>query len=343
VQPSVGHIALIPNSGWRPSSLAMPGDCRPLRGAFGEGPLDMSAVLSASVWNVSQLLSPRGAQLLSGASPAVRSLLMPASERAKLTGQFARELRTLPFNFSLPWSTMSPKLLEETLHVLRPMHPLRRRDLVGRDAGYVPTDAETWCFHSEDELTAVIATAHLARQNSLQVSKHGPMLFAATLRVDDTQQLEGPLWTTSVGVEWAYGPTADPLQLGLRLGLHTDGHIEIDLDVGSGGWSPWAEHWTLQEDSLSACIAIAAALPDDKMCIIRTEIETPKPEVREAGWRGGCPCEIQSGQALRQTLVSAGEDGVRAVISLGSLRWQKAGPEWCPAEVQDLVLNQDDF
>lgn len=297
-------------------------------------------VLAATLWTITPLLSPRAAHSLSLASSAVRSLLAPAFERAKLAGKYVRELRYLPFDFNFPLHNVGPQVLADTLKVLRPILPLRKRDLVGQDAGWAPTDDETWCFCSEEEVTAVIAAGHLAKQGTSQASRARPLQLSATLRLDGAQCLEGPLWTASVGVEWAYGPTADPLQLGLRLGLHSGGRAVLDLDIGSGGWSPWAEHWTLEEHTLTACIAIVAALPDGGMSIIRTDIaETPEPDPgEEAGWA----CEVQGCEELRQALVSAGEEGVRAVISIGSIRWLKEAPEWCPRELQDLVLNQGD-
>lgn len=314
------------------------------RHSGGEKSVDIAipAVLSAAVWNVLPLLSPRAAQSLSITAPALHSLLTPASERAKLTGQIARQLRTLPFDFDFPLPVMSPKVLQETLRALRPMRPLRRRDLVGRDAGYAPTDSETWCFRSEAELMAVVKAGDLARQGTRkQMSKSGPLLFGTTLRLDGAQTLEGPLWTSSVGLEWAYGPTADPLQLGLRLGLHADGRAEIDLDIGSGGWSPWEEHWTLREGTLTASMVVVAALPTGETATIRTEIvrETGHFEVGEECQSNAWACEIQNLPALRQAFVSAGDEGIRAVTSIGSIRWEKDPPEWCPEEVQELVLN----
>jgi len=269
---------------------------------------------------------------------------MPASERAKLAGEFARELRALPFQFVFPLHSVGPKQLAEMLKVLRSIRPLRRRDIVGQDAGWVPTDTDAWCFRSEEELAAVAAAWNAARQGTVLRSRSGPLLLGTTLHVGGEQRLDGPLWTASVGVEWAYGPAADPLQLGLRLGLHCDGRVEVDLDIGSGGWSPWAEHWALLEDTLTARIAIVSTLPNGEMSIIRTEIaEETQPDLGEGGTDrlGGWACEIQGCEALRHALVNAGEEGVRTVISIGSIRWQKDPPEWCPAEVRNLVLNSE--
>jgi hypothetical protein len=276
----------------------------------------------------------------------MRALLTPASERSKLAGQYARELLALPFDFSLSLHSLGPKVLAETLMALRPMKLMKRRDLVGQGAGWAPTEAETWCFNSEKDLRTVIEARQVATRGNLRSSS--PLLFCTCLKVDASQQLAGLLWTSSVGTEWAYGPAADPLQLGLRLGFQDEGQVKIDLDIGSGAWTPWAEHWTFEEDTLTACVSIAAALPDGSMSVIRTKIsEESHSELQGgdaasqgAGCLQGWASETQGSELLRQALVSEGAAGIRTIVSISSICWRKEPPEWCPEEVQRVVVNR---
>lgn len=237
---------------------------------------------------------------------------------------------------------MSPKQLAEMCKVLRSIRPLRRRDLAAKDGGWVPTDEETWDFQSAQEIFAVVAAWHLVKQNTLKKPRYGPLLLGTTLRLAGEQSLQGPLWTSSVGVEWAHGPAADPLQLGLRLGFYADGRIQVDLSIGSGGWSPWAEQWALEEDTLSACITVVAILPDGEMATVRTDVcEVSTAPHTDEGSTGlsSWACEVRGGEALREALASRGEVGIPSLVSVGSIRWQKEPPEWCPMEIQELALN----
>lgn len=300
----------------------------------------LPSMLSAALWNVAPLLSPRAAHSLGLASPAVNVLLSPASEQAKLVRQITRDLQSLPFTFDFPLPSMSPKALKDMLSSLRPIRPLRKRELVGRDAGWVPTESEPWCFQSQEELLKIAEAERVARRRVSHLPASGPVLFGATLRIDDSQILDGPLWTSPVGVEWAYGPAADPLQLGLRLGFQS-GSVEIGLDIESGGWSPWAEQWSLVEGTLSASIVVVVPLLDGEMAIVRRDINNEDARMVEADGEDmvDCrACEVQGGAALREALLTCGTEGIRAVICIGSLRWKKDPPEWCPAELQRVVL-----
>lgn len=332
---------------------AMRGDLHSLRNALWNEReictnIAMPTVLSAAMWNLTPLLTPLEVQSLSFASSAVKAMVLPASERAKLAEKLSRDLRALPFGFGFPLMCVSPQALAEALQVLRPLLPLRRRELVGRDAGWAPTDTEAWSFSSEDDLIEGVKAVRLARQSAVQSSRFGPLLLGATLRLDSSSEqtlaAPAPLWTSSVGVEWAYGPASDPMQLGVRLGLHPDGSVEIDLEIGSGAWTPWAEQWTLRENTLNACLSVVVPVQNGVMSIMRSEIPEAAPfrvcGDTAANQAGGWACEVQRSEALRQALVSAGEEGLRAVVCIGRVRWQKEPPEWCPAEVQRLVLNQ---
>merc|ERR1712100_511140 len=130
---------------------------------------------------------------------------------------------------------------------------LRLRERVGRgsDGGWAPTDQDVWRFHSHTELHSAIDSMRHAGRLFTEFVDSPPLLLGLTLRRDISQPVtdtnvaaDAPvsetLWTAPVGLEWVEGPAADPLQLGLRLGLGPGSRAEIDLEFVSGGWSEWA-------------------------------------------------------------------------------------------------------
>mmetsp|Transcript_142083 Transcript_142083/g.247620 ORF Transcript_142083/g.247620 Transcript_142083/m.247620 type:complete len:320 (-) Transcript_142083:26-985(-) len=295
-----------------------------------EGVLSVLPVLGGAIWQVMPLISPRSAQALSISSTAIKSLLAPASERAARTAQLERELRSLPFDYKFALHLLGPQVLRRALSLLAPLQPLKRRELAGRDAGWVPTEGEHWCFHSHSELEAITAAVHLAARDA----GPSPLLLSATMRLDYEQTTAGPLWTAPVGLEWAGGPAADPLQLGLRVGIGPGDHAEIDLEFVSGGWSPWAETWTLNDGTLVARVTVIIAIPGREPVIIKKGVSSPE-VAQDFGRRS---CDAEGLEAVKEALAAAGAEGVRAVVCLGALDWQKDPPVWCPEEVQRATV-----
>eukprot|EP00442_Polarella_glacialis_P014577 CAMPEP_0115054452 /NCGR_PEP_ID=MMETSP0227-20121206/4097_1 /TAXON_ID=89957 /ORGANISM="Polarella glacialis, Strain CCMP 1383" /LENGTH=81 /DNA_ID=CAMNT_0002438919 /DNA_START=32 /DNA_END=274 /DNA_ORIENTATION=- len=79
------------------------------------------------------------------------------------------------------------------------------------------------------------------------------------------------MWATApVGIEWAEGPAADPLQLGVQLRLHEPGGAPtLAVELTSGGWSDWAESWSLLDGTLQVAAAVAVALPGEGHILLR--------------------------------------------------------------------------
>ena len=230
----------------------------------------------------------------------------------------AKELRSLPLGFGFPLdplaAALGPEALQRALEVLRPLQPLRRRELVGEGAGWAPTDEEPWTLRSWAEVDAVAAAARAAAAGALlQGRRRPPLLLGAVLRAGSERG--GVLSTSPVGLEWADGPAADALQLGLSLTLGPgEADAELDLELTSGGWSPWAETWALRDGSLEARVAVAVALPGGP-CLIARGMGA------DAGGHGArADCDAAAAAALRATL--AGPEGVRAVVCIGGLCWR---------------------
>lgn len=254
------------------------------------------------------------------------SMMVPARERAERTGSLARELCQLPFTYIFHVPQLGSEVLSSLLPALRPLQLLRRRELVGHGAGFAPTDMEDWTFHSGVELQRYAAAARLAR-SSLQLGLKPSMLLGATLRLASEHVIDGALATSSVGLEWVDGPAADPLQLGLCLLLGPGEEAKVDLELGSGAWTPWAETWALRDGTLRASIAVVAPLPDGKQAILKQGLAD-----------GSGHCEALGVGALRDALAEIGEAGLRVAICLTGLRWCKEAPAWCPLEVLRVAV-----
>jgi len=303
------------------------------RGTAAAASPTMMPALSDTIWAVVPLASPRSLQALSATSSAVSSIMAPAQKHAAHLGSLVRELSALPFSYNFRLPVLGSEALAELLPILRPLRLLRRRELVGIGAGFVPTEADAWSFQSGAELQRFVAAVRAARAG-IKRGLQPALLLGATLRLGSEQTASGPLATTSVGVEWAEGPAADPLQLGLRLVLGPGDRAEVDLELGSGGWSPWAETWSLRDGTLGARIAVAAPLPGGDQALLRQEPSDPQADA-EGEQR---PCEAEGVEVLRNALVEAGEAGVRAIICISGLCWRKEAPVWCPPEVQRVAV-----
>ncbi|CAK0812272.1 unnamed protein product [Prorocentrum cordatum] len=284
------------------------------------------AALGDAAWTVTSLMSPRSAKALELVSPTVHALLLPACQRVACAAELARQLRALPCSFGFPLRHLGPEVLREALAALRPLRPLRRRELVGHDAGWAPTEQEPWHFRSPAELQAFAACARAAAAGARRGQEPVLLLGAVLRRGAAAAEAEEGLERLAVlpqGLEWAEGPGADPLQLGLRLSLGPGDHAEVDLELGSGGWSPWAETWSLRDGTLGARICVAAELPGGGRAVIR-----------RAGGSLGAPdaCCFDEGVAALQDALRW-VDGIRAAVCVSSLAWGKDAPPWCPPAV----------
>merc|ERR1711879_998672 len=108
--------------------------------------------------------------------------------------------------------------------------------------------------------------------------------------------------------EWIDGPAADPLQLGLRLVIGLGNDVDVDLEVVSGGWSPWADTWALRDETLEARVTIVAALPDGERVLVSRQPHdfmekggVPSASIR--AWKNG-----ECLGALREALLRDGSD-----------------------------------
>jgi len=317
------HSALLRERGAGQITLAS------LLASTGEASMLLSA-MNAALWTVMPLATPRDLHAMGLASQRLRSLMSPAEERAAHVCAKARALQELPFGYDFRLRTLGMDALKEALAVLRPMRPLRRRELVARDAGFAPTEEESWCFRSKSELFELVAAGRLACKAVRQGSPSGSipvLLLAATLR-PDKETLGEALCTLPVAAEWTDGPAADPLQLGLQLKLSTATGADADLEFVSGGWSEWAETWSFQDETLEATLAIAVQLPEGGNALLV--------------WRNGNACHEYDGHPCNSTIakvvkaLNEAHAGLRAVVCLAEVKWNKAPPPWCPQEIQQL-------
>jgi len=301
---------------------------------FSSGGVTLASALGDATWAIAPLLSAVDTNALSFVSLGVRSLLVPACERVAQVRGMTKELQALPFSYRFPLQQLGLEVLAETLLLLKSLRLLRRRDLVGLGAGWAPTDDEEWGFHSSADLENFIWAAQTAKVKAQPTRQPPVLLMAAVLRVAGEQLVTGPLATASVGVEWVNGPAADPLQLGIRLLLGPGERAEVDLELSSGGWSPWSETWALHDGTLTARVAVAAPLPGGGVAQIRCNHHSNTSQ--EANPEFGS-CEVENVNLLRETLAAAGDTGIHAVLAIGGIAWGKDGPPWCPPEVRRLL------
>lgn len=306
------------------------------------GPSTISSTIvpafSQALWTISPFLSPAGMRALRFASPTFSNMLLPVSQRASRADELARELLKLPFEYQFMLPPIGPEGLGEAAQVLRMLRPLRRWELVAQGAGCAPTELDGWCFKSRGEMAELMEAA----QAAIGAAKHGSrptLLLAAVLRRAEEQALNGPMVTASMGLEWIEGPAADPLQLALRLAIGSDDQVKVELEVGSGAWTPWAETWALHDSTLEARVAVAAVLPGGGRSLIVQDFRGSPTEAIE-----GAPLaegyEAEGVAALREALATTGAEGVRAVVCIGRLSWGKDAPVWCPPDVRKVVMHR---
>lgn len=296
----------------------------------------LASALGDATWAIVPLMSAVDANALSFTSLGVRSMLVPACEQAAKVRGIAKELQALPFSYRFPLQPLGFEALAESLSLLKSIRLLRRRDLVGLGAGWAPTDDEEWGFQSGADLERFIWAAQTAKVKAQQGRQPPVLLMAAILRVAGEQLVSGPQATMSLGVEWVNGPAADPLQLGIRLLLGPGERAEVDLELSSGGWSPWSETWALHDNTLAARVVVATPLPDGGLALIRCNHHSDT--LQEANI-GHSSCAVENINLLTETLVAAGDAGIYAAVAVGGLAWGKDGPPWCPPEVRRLLCN----
>lgn len=261
-------------------------------------------------------------------------MLVPACEREAKVRGLTKEMQALPFSYRFPLQPLGFEALAESLLLLKSLRLLRRRDLVGLGAGWAPTDDEEWGFQSGADLERFIWAAQTAKVKAQQGRQPPVLLMAAILRVAGEQLVSGPLATASLGVEWVNGPAADPLQLGIRLLLGPGERAEVDLELCSGGWSPWSETWALHDGTLAARVAVVAPLPGEGTALICCNHHSDTSH--EANTEHSS-CEVDNIDLLKETLAAAGDTGIHAAVAVGGVAWGKDGPPWCPPEVRRLL------
>jgi len=302
--------------------------------AFSKQRATLASALGDATWAIVPLMSAVDANALSFASLGVRSMLVPACERAAQVRGMTKELQALPFSYRFPLEPLGFEALAESLLLLKSLRLLRRRDLVGLGAGWAPTDEEEWGFQSSADLEQFIWAAQTAKGKAQQGRQPPALMMAAILRMAGEQLVSGPLVTTSLGVEWVNGPTADPLQLGIRLLLGPGERAEVDLELNSGGWSPWSETWALHDGTLAARVAVAAALPGGGTALICCNHHNDP--LQEANTELNS-CEAENVSLLKEALAAVGEAGIHATVAIGGIDWGKDGPPWFPPEVRRLL------
>ncbi|CAE8599629.1 unnamed protein product [Polarella glacialis] len=111
-------------------------------------------------------------------------------------------------------------------------------------------------------------TLRLADLSEREAAAAGEAITVTTTRTTTTPTT---MWATApVGIEWAEGPAADPLQLGVQLRLHEPGGAPtLAVELTSGGWSDWAESWSLLDGTLQVAAAVAVALPGEGHILLR--------------------------------------------------------------------------
>lgn len=303
--------------------------------------LPVATILNQAVWAILPYAARDDRAAITACSSVVHAAVLPAYERSVAMDAALQELRKLPFETSFPVTPFGPEALRRVLDALRQLRMLRRRELVGHGAGFAPTELEPWSFEDWDSLRAAASAAALATR-SAKLGAKPSLLLGAVLRRAANQPSDGSLVTSSVGLEWIDGPASEPLQLGLHIVISSAGKAKIAMEVGSGGWSPWAENWTLEDKTLEANLAVAFALPNEGHALVSRAFPAavgaspPRDGSAEIGEDGDEGCHAYGISALRCALETAGGDGVRSIICIGGLAWRKAPPPWCPPDVRKV-------
>eukprot|EP00927_Polykrikos_kofoidii_P077717 TRINITY_DN74635_c0_g1_i1.p1 TRINITY_DN74635_c0_g1~~TRINITY_DN74635_c0_g1_i1.p1 ORF type:complete len:326 (+),score=40.33 TRINITY_DN74635_c0_g1_i1:54-980(+) len=293
------------------------------------------AALGDAVWAIAQLASPRCVGALSIVSPTMSAVFRPASAHTKRSREYSRKLQQLPFCYGFSLPPLGLEVLKDTLEALRRMQTMRRREIVGHGAGWAPTEFDQWEFSSSEELQSVVDATKTAL-SVVKGDRSTVLLLGAVLRLVDDQPEFGQCVTTSVGLEWIDGPAADPLQLGLRLVFTHSNEWEVDLELGSGGWSPWAETWSIRDGTLDARVAVTPIVQLGEASVVIThKCNDADPELAHANDR--LASLFDGGRSFKDALVEAGDKGIRAVVCIAGLGWRKDPPAWCPAEVRRLT------
>mmetsp|Transcript_20779 Transcript_20779/g.45754 ORF Transcript_20779/g.45754 Transcript_20779/m.45754 type:complete len:313 (+) Transcript_20779:70-1008(+) len=289
--------------------------------------------LNSSMWNITLLLSDGSIQAFGATSRGVHDCVLPASKHLTWRDQLQNKIGSLPFEFDFPLKPLEGQILQEMQALLTRLQLLRRRERAGVQAGWAPTLQECWRFQSSSELQELAATARSLTQDARKAGGVRTLLFGATLRADPDRSQERLCSTMPVGLEWVDGPAADALQLGLTLSLGSE--AEVELEFTSGGWSDWAETWSLREGSLDACVIIAALQGGSARSIVR------RPRGGINGAAGTLADLLEEGTAsssLKELLLTAGTEGIHAAVCIGGISWLKEPPPWCPWQIQQLCV-----
>jgi len=255
---------------------------------------------------------------MSATSPDVYSILSPVSERSALVRKVVHDLCELSLEFDFNVASLELDALQQALALFRRTRPMRWRECIAREAGWAPTESDTWRFGTSAEFAALVGAGRSALRKGARGPTASPkLLFGTTLRLG-IGEAPGAVCTAPVGFEWVDGPAADPLQLGLRIEFcPAQGLATLDLELVSGGWSEWAETWSTRDGSLEAAVSVVVPVRGRNV---------------ELSWALG---KAVSQCADIDDLVRAlGEaDGLRAMMCISELSWRAEPPAWCPREI----------
>eukprot|EP00928_Gymnodinium_smaydae_P045429 TRINITY_DN30281_c0_g1_i2.p1 TRINITY_DN30281_c0_g1~~TRINITY_DN30281_c0_g1_i2.p1 ORF type:complete len:365 (+),score=74.58 TRINITY_DN30281_c0_g1_i2:38-1096(+) len=303
--------------------------------------------LSDAACLVASLVSPRTIGALDIASRAICDVLSPASAQIVRKGRLVRHLKKYPFVFDFALNSLNERQLDAALGILAGLRLLRRREHAGHGAGLVPTELDPWHVQSAADLTNIVTSARTVLQQARRLASGRALLLGSTMRAETISLAS--LTTAPVGFEWVDGPAADPLQLGITLrcgemetaevvaddtspgaGRNGSAGVQLDLEMTSGGWSEWAETWSLADGSLDLAVVVAVLTQAGTIFV-----EKP---LGAAAFRpiAGLSSEA-SMSALHSAFVNAGEHGLHVLVGIGTLSWRGSAPAWCPAEISQLL------
>lgn len=274
---------------------------------------------------------------LSTTATAVRILLAPATRLVFHAREAAEKLHAMScVSFAFALAPLDPRALWRAVETLSELRMLRRREYVATETGMAPTEVIPWQFPSAADLFAAVALVE-----TFAVSKDGTcqqpgLLFGAVLSMAETAQSTRTLAaaTCPLGFEWVDGHATDNLQLGFQVFIPGPGqdvpvHVEIDVELVSGGWADWAEDWSIHESTLGAAVDVGVLLPN---CTAGACIITLSQPL------GQKHAELQP-LHLAEDLFRAlrAPEGLVAVVRVSKLRWQKPAPPWFPAEMERII------
>jgi len=271
--------------------------------------------LNDALWAVAAVASPRSLRCLSHTSPSLHALLVPVAERTARMSELSRALAALPLHFHFPLPTVSHEWLLEAVQHFSKMKILRWREKAGELAGWVPTEEDLWQLPSRQVLMSILTCAKWALE---RVAPAKPMLFGATLRPSPLLpgREGGEVVFAPLAFEWAEGPAADPLQFALQLSVGEE--VKLRVEMISGGWSDWAETWSLEEGTLQVELSLAISGQDGSRHLMLHQ-------------KLGAKClEVVGGLELPAPAK------LFAVVCLSALRWGAEAPPWRPRELRRL-------